>query len=290
MKLRVQNEITTLVSLFGTRHTPGMSFAGQVCVVTGASSGIGKAIALQLASSGARLLLAARSGDELEQAARECREAGGEAAWVAADVSVEADCRRIVDEALKTYGAIDMLVNNAGITMRARFDQITDLSLFERIMRVNYLGSVYCTAYALPHLKMRKGRIVAIASLTGKTGVPMRSAYAASKHAMAGFFDSLRIELAPSGVSVTVIYPGFVTSDIRRRALGPDAQPLAGYAGSEEGDMSAEECARIAIAAAERRKREVVLTAQGKAGVLLKALAPSLVDRIARRVMENRKR
>ena len=129
---------------------------------------------------------------------------------------------RSIRRTVEHYARLDMLVNNAGMTMHANFEDVRDPGIFEKLMRVNYLGSVYCTYYALPYLKHTEGRIIGISSLTGKTGVPTRSGYAASKHAMAGFFDSLRIEAAPSRVSVTMIYPGFVATAVRAQALGVD--------------------------------------------------------------------
>jgi short-subunit dehydrogenase len=151
---------------------------------------------------------------------------------------------------------------------------------------VNYLGSAYLTAYALPYLKQTKGRIVGVSSLAGKNGVPTRSGYAASKHAMAGFFDSLRIELSDSGVSVTMIYPGFVKSEIRERAAGADGKPLGQSLVHESEVMTAETCARIIISAAAKRKREEVMTLRGKLGQWIKLIAPGMVDRVARQIIE----
>jgi NAD(P)-dependent dehydrogenase (short-subunit alcohol dehydrogenase family) len=264
------------------------SFRDSVVIVTGTSSGIGRAIALELARDGARLVLSARGADALESVAEECRVSGGDAVSVAADVGERSDCERLVRRAVESFGRIDMLVNNAGISMRTRFDEITDPDLVERIMRVNFLGSAWCTFYALPELKKSRGRIVAVSSLTGKTGVPMRTGYAASKHAMAGFFDSLRLELTGDGVSVTTVYPGFVTSEIRYRALGADGQPLHDDAQNRGGDMPAEECARITLRAAAKRRREVVMTAQGKIGLWVKLVAPRLVDAMAVRAIRGR--
>lgn len=260
----------------------------DVILITGASSGIGRALALQLAREGAKLGLSARSVEPLERVAAECREAGGEAIAIAGDVGVYDDCVRMVRETVDRFGRLDMLIANAGISMRARFEEITDPTLFERIMRINYFGAVWCTMAALPELKKTQGRIVAISSLTGKTGVPFRTAYSASKHAMAGFFESLRLELAGSGVSVTTIYPGFVTSEIRLRALGADGHPVGADAQNEPDDMSAEECARITLDAAKKRKREVVMTARAKFGLWLKLVAPAVVDRITLNAMKSR--
>ncbi|GLC23497.1 SDR family oxidoreductase [Roseisolibacter agri] len=265
------------------------SFKQNVVVLTGASSGIGRALARQLAEQGAWLALAARSRDELDDAVHEClaagRAVGARAIAVPTDVSDEAQCRALVERTVAEYGRIDTLVNNAGISMWARFDALRDLAGLERIMRVNYLGAVYCTFHALPHLKRTRGRIVGVASLTAKTGVPTRTGYAASKHAMAGFFDSLRIELQDDGVSVTMVYPGFVATGVRRHAVGPDGRPLGESPVQEDAVMSADECARLTLRAAARRKRELVMTARGKVGQWLRLVAPSLTDRIAARAI-----
>lgn len=262
------------------------AFRENAVVLTGASRGIGREMAFQLADQGAWLALAARETGSLEEVAAECRRRGGRAISIPADVGEEAQCAALVARAVEEFGRIDTLINNAGIGMWARFDEVRDLSIFERIMRVNYLGSVYCTWHALPHLKKTRGRIVGVSSLTGKTGVPTRSAYGASKHAMAGLFDSLRIELAGTGVTVTMVYPGFVATEIRERAFGPDGKPLGASPVREAEVMSADTCARLILEAAAGRRRELVMTRRGKLGMWLKVVAPGLVDRIARRAIE----
>ena len=230
-------------------------------------------------------MLAARDLGELEKVAQQCRDAGGHATAVRADVTTERDCAAIMSGAALAYGGIDVLVNNAGATMWARFEEIEDVSILERIMKVNYMGAVYCTKQALPYLRQSRGLLVGIASLTALTGVPTRSGYAASKHAMRGFFDSLRIELMGSGVDVTMVYPGFVDTGIRENSAGPDGKPI-GHVPVRLDMMSVAECARITLAAIEGRKREVVMTARGKMGAWLKLVAPGLVDRMAKRVIE----
>ncbi len=267
----------------------GPVFVGNVVLITGASSGIGAELARQFAAAGARVALSARDVARLERVADECRQRGSDALVVAGDVSIEADCRRIIDETVAHFGRLDTLVNNAGLGASGRFAEITDLSVFDTLMRVNYLGSVWCTAHALPHLARTKGRIVAISSLTGLTGVPKRTAYAATKHAVAGFFDSLRIELRDSGVSVTVIYPGFVVSEITRHALGVDGRPLGTQAWRTlRGTMPTDECGRRILRATARRERDLVMTWRGRIGRLLKLVSPTLVDAMARRVMTSR--
>lgn len=262
---------------------------GKTIVITGASSGIGAELAVALASRGANLVLAARSEESLGQVKQRCEQAGARAITVATDVVDPEACRRMVERAVEAFGGIDILVNNAGTSMWARFEEVTDLSLYERLMRVNYLGAVYCTHHALPHIKARKGLLVAISSLTGKTGVPTRTAYAASKHAMQGFFDSLRVELLDTGVDVLVVSPGFVATDIRARALGPDGKPLQESKRDESrGTMDVHTCVAQIMRAIERRERELVMTARGKLGLFLKLVAPGLVDRMASRLVREK--
>jgi short-subunit dehydrogenase len=258
----------------------------NVVVITGASKGIGAELARQLAARGAKLVLAARNLPELDAVAAQCRASGAKVVTVKADVALDRDCQAVIAGAVLAFGRVDTLVNNAGVSMWARFEDIRDVSVLERIMQVNYMGSVYCTRHALPYLRQSRGRLVGISSLAGRTGVPTRTGYAASKHAMTGFFDSLRIELEGSGVTVTMVYPGFVATGIRENATGPDGMPILVSPVREGAVMSAAECAGRIVRAIGRRDREVVMTARGRMGLWLKLLAPSLVDRIARRAIE----
>jgi len=258
-------------------------FRDKIVVITGASAGIGLEIARQLATDGAALVLAARSAPLLEAAADECRALGARVLHVPTDVAERTQCQALIEQAIAHFGRLDVLINNAGISMHARFDELTDPDAAERIMRINYLGSVWCTYYALPHLKRSRGRIVAVSSLTGINGVPTRTLYAASKHAMKGFFDSLRIELRRDGVSVTVVYPGFVATDIAHRALAADGGLLGERPVDKGAVMSATECARLTLEAAAGRRRELVMTGIARIGILLKAFVPGLVDRVAER-------
>ncbi|MFY2562598.1 SDR family oxidoreductase [Corallococcus terminator] len=264
---------------------------GKSVVVTGASMGIGEELSVALAARGANLVLAARSEDALQRVKQRCEAAGGKAIAVATDVGDPEACRRMVDRAVEAFGGVDVLVNNAGISMDARFEDITDLTLFERLMRINYLGSVYCTHHALPHLKTRRGLLVAVSSLTGKTGVPTRSGYAASKHAMNGFFDSLRVELMGTGVDVTVVCPGFVATNVRANALGKDGKPLQVSAHDEtEGNMDVGTCVSIILKAMDQREREVVMTTKGKVGQYLKLFTPGFLDRIVFKAIQERRK
>jgi short-subunit dehydrogenase len=258
----------------------------KVVAITGASKGIGAELARQLAAKGAKLVLAARSEKELDEVAAECRKLGGSVVTVKADVTIERDCQAIVSGAIVAFGRLDALVNNAGATMWARFEDIDDMSILKRIMDVNYMGAVYCTRHALPCLRQSKGLLVGISSLAGRTGVPTRTGYSAAKHAMTGFFDSLRIELDGSGVAVTMIYPGFVATGIRENATGPDGKPIMVSPVKEGEVMRVEDCVRRIVTAMEHREREVVMTARGKIGLFLKLFAPALIDRMAKRAIE----
>ena len=257
------------------------TYAGKSIVLTGASSGIGRALALALAAQRPRLVLAARDAESLTDVAGECRALGAEVMVVPTDVSDPQAAAFLIETAVSAFGGIDALVNNAGISMIARFDEVTDLSLFESLMRVNYLGGVYLTHHALPHLKERRGQIVVMASLAGLTGVPTRTGYAASKHAVIGFFDSLRIELAGSGVDVTIVAPDFVVSEIHRRSVGADGRPVGQSPMQESKLMTAEECAALTVRAMERRQRMAILSARGRWGRFARLVAPGLIDRIA---------
>jgi NAD(P)-dependent dehydrogenase (short-subunit alcohol dehydrogenase family) len=261
-------------------------FKDKVVVITGASSGIGRELALRLAAQGAKLSLAARDVERLEAAEAECEKRGGQAIAIPTDVAEQAQCESLMRKTVDEFGGIDILVNNAGVSMWAYFDEVTDLGIFEKIIRVNYFGSLYCTYFALPHLKAVHGQIVAVSSLTGKNGVPTRSGYAASKHAMVGFFDTLRIELADDGIAVTMIYPDFVATETRVRAFGPDGKPL-GVSPVREGEiMSVEKCVQLMLPAIQKRKRELVMTTRAKVGQYVKPFAPKLIDNIARRAIE----
>jgi short-subunit dehydrogenase len=261
-------------------------FRENVVIITGASRGIGREVAYQLADQGAWLSLAARDAERLESVAAICRERGGQALVVPTDVCEQNHCKTLIEQTVKEYGRINTLINNAGITMWARFEDIRDLSLLERIMQTNYMGSVYCTHYALPFVKKTQGRIVGVSSLTGKTGVPTRSGYAASKHAMVGFFDTLRIEVTDYGVSVTMIYPGFVATGVRERAIGADGRPLEVSPVREGEVMTVETCARLIVQATAQRRRELIMTTRGKVGQWIRLIAPGLVDHMARKAIE----
>jgi len=255
-------------------------FAGKVIAITGASEGIGAELARQLAGKGVWLSLAARNLEKLEAVAADCRARGAEALAIRCDVAAEADCRHFIEETARKYSSLDILINNAGVSGHARFEEVTDFGWYEDMMRVNYMGSLYCTRYAVPHLKKKRGQLVAISSLAGKVGIPGRSAYSPTKAAQALFFEALRLELQEDGVDITIVYPGVVATNIRLHGYGPDGQPAGKSGLKEDNAMSVEECARQILQATHERKRELVMTLQGRIGLWLKMIAPKLVDRM----------
>ena len=256
----------------------------RVVIITGASDGIGAEMARQLASkegAGVALVLAARSAEQLDAVAAECAAFGAQTLVVPTDVGVQIQCRRLVISALEHFGRIDVLVNNAGRSAHALFEEVEDLSWYEELMRVNLWGAVWCTQAALPALKASTGRIVAVSSLAGLVGVPGRTAYSATKFAMTGFFEALRAEVKGHGVSVTTAYPGVVATAIRHRGFNARGEE-AGVSGLDEaGAMSVQECARLIIVGMDARRREVVMTAKGRLGLFLKLIAPGLVEKMA---------
>jgi short-subunit dehydrogenase len=260
-------------------------FSGKVIAITGASEGIGAELARQVSGKGVWLALAARNLEKLEAVAAECRARGAEAIAIRCDVGVEDECRHFIEETARKYSSLDILVNNAGVSGHALFEEVTDFAWYETMMRVNYMGGLYCSCHALPYLKKRRGQIVAISSLAGKVGIPGRTAYSPTKAAQALFFEALRLELQGSGVDVTIVYPGVVATDIRLHGYGPDGQP-AGKSGLREDDaMSVEECVRQIIGATHARKRELVMTLQGRIGLWLKLAFPAIVDRMVLRAV-----
>jgi short-subunit dehydrogenase len=258
------------------------AFRDQVAIITGASSGIGRALAIRLAGQGANVVLAARRADRLEEVATACRQAGGEALAVPTDVADEAQCKSLVEQAVGKFGRLDLLINNAGLAATALFEDFPDLTLFKHTMDVNFYGAVHCTYYALPHLKQSRGRIVAISSVGGKAPLPYNAPYISSKFAMHGFFDTLRMELMQHGVSVTIICPYWVVTGFHEAQMDRNGVPK-GPRGRDiysKNMMTAERCAEITLQAAEKRRREVLM-GPGRLAAWLNLIAPGLVDWVA---------
>jgi short-subunit dehydrogenase len=260
--------------------------AMKTIVITGASDGIGAEIARQLAAlhrAEVNLVLAARTMDGLQAVAAQCEALGAQTLCVRTDVGLREDCVALVAQALEKFGRMDALINNAGISAQALFEEVAadKLAWYEDVMRVNFWGSVWCTHAALPALMAAKGSIVAVSSLAGLVGVPGRTAYSASKFAQAGFFEALRAEMISHGVSVTTAYPGVVLTQIRQHGLDAQGETLGSSGLKEDGAMTVEVCARLIIDGMISRQREVVMTGKGKLGRWLKLLAPGLVEKMA---------
>lgn len=264
-------------------------FSEKVIVITGASEGIGRALSLALAPQKPKMVLAARNEDRLDELKKEIESLGGQALVTPTDITSEEACKNLIEAAVSTWGGIDVLVNNAGRTMWTTLEDLKDISIIEQLIRVNYLGAAYCTYYALPYLKASKGRIATISSVTGLTGVPTRTAYSASKHALFGFFDSLRIELIGTGVTVTMIAPDFVLSEMHRRAVGSDGTPLDASPMQEDKIMTAEDCAAMIVKAIENRDRLLITSLRGKLGRWMKMIAPGAIDNLALKAIRERK-
>lgn len=256
-------------------------YQDKAVVVTGASSGIGRALALRLADQGAWIALAARDAQRLDALAIECHQRGGKAIAVPTDVTDEAQCKALIERAVTEFGHLDVLINNAGIGATGLLEELPDLTVFKRVMDVNFYGTVYCTYYAVKHLKPTQGRIVNISSLGGKSPLPYNTNYIASKYAVHGFSDSLRMELAQAGVSVTLICPYWVVTEFHERLMDKDGTPRGpkGRAIYSEKTMTADQCAAITLKAARKRKREVLM-GPGWLAVWLRLIAPGLVDKI----------
>lgn len=256
-----------------------MSFKGKTIVITGASSGIGEALANEMASRGANLVLAARQFVTLCEISQNLEKKHGiKAVAVQCDVSKEEDCKVLIHQAINTFKTIDVLINNAGISMRALFKDL-DLVVLKNLMDVNFWGTVYCTKYAMEALLKSKGSIVGVSSIAGFKGLPGRTGYSASKFAMNGFLDSLRVENLKTGVHVMTACPGFTASNIRSTALSNDGTAHGETSMEEEKMMTAEEVAKIITDGIAKRERVLVMTQQGKLTVLLNKLIPGWLDK-----------
>ena len=252
-------------------------FKDKVMVITGASSGIGLASARLFASYGARLALAARSIDKLKTLASEISSDPSKVLCIKTDVSIEEDCKNLIESTVKYFGRIDFLINNAGISMRASFSKV-DLNVIRRLMDVNFWGTVCCTKYALPYLLESKGSVTGVISVAGYAGLPGRTGYATSKFAIRGFLETLRMEHQEDGFHVLVFAPGYTSSNVRNAALLADGSPQGTTPKDESNLMSAEEVAQKLAWGLYRKKREMILTALGYWDVWFYKRFPRLMD------------
>lgn len=255
-------------------------FKDKVVAITGGSEGIGKALVADLISQGAKVGTCGRNHDKLYQLQAEFPSAYLHT--TVTDVSNENDCRRFIESTIKAFGDIDILINNAGVSMRALLKE-TDIEVIRKVMDINFYGTVYCTKYALPSLIKRKGTIVGVSSIAGYRGLPGRSGYSASKFAVQGWLEAIKTELMPDGVHVMWVCPGFTTSNIRNAALNPEGKSHGETPMDEGKMMSAEACAAHILKAIRKKKRTLVLTFTGKRTVFMQKFFPGLADKMAYR-------
>lgn len=253
---------------------------GKVVVITGGSDGIGKALVEHYLHEGAKVATCARNYQKLYQL--QAAHTGKPLFIHATDVSKEIDCKGFINAVIKEFGTIDILINNAGVSMRALVQDV-DLDTIRRVMDINFWGTVYCTKFALDHIIKNKGTIVGVSSIAGYRGLPGRSGYSASKYAVNGWLEALRTELLESGTNVMWVCPGFTSSNIRNAALNSKGESQGESPMDEGAMMSSEECAEHIATAIEKRKRTLVLTFTGKRAVFMNKFFPSLADKLVRK-------
>jgi short-subunit dehydrogenase len=255
-------------------------FQDKVVVITGGSDGIGKALIEKLIPLGAKVATCGRNHDKLYRLQMQYSNVMLHA--VACDVSNEQECRRFIESTIETFGGIDILINNAGISMRSLFND-TQMDTMRKVMEINFFGALYCTRYALDSILERKGMVVGVSSIAGYRGLPGRSGYSASKFALQGWLESLRTELLHSGTQVMWVCPGFTASNIRNAALTAKGSAQGESPLEESKLMTAEECASRIVRGIERRQRTVILTFGGRAEIFLSKFLPGLADRLTYR-------
>lgn len=256
----------------------------KVVVITGGSSGIGNALAFSFGRRGSKIVITGRKKEALDQATKELTKSGIEVIAVVSDVSREEDNRRMAEEAIARFGKIDILINNAGISMRAMFEDV-DLEVVKKVMDINFYGALYATKYCLPEIIRNKGSVVGISSIAGFRGLPARTGYSASKFALQGFLEVLRTEMLYKGVHVLIACPGFTASNIRKSSLTADGSAQGESPRKEEKMMSSEECAEHIYKATRKRKKYLILTIQGKMTVFLNKWFPGWMDKMVYKVM-----
>lgn len=252
-------------------------FTNKVVIITGASSGIGRALAFEFVKLGAKVSLGARRIELLQELKTEIINNGGIALITKTDVSKEEDCKSLVQQTIDNYGRIDLLINNAGISMRAMFID-TEIEVLKRLMDVNFWGTVHCTKYALPYILRNSGVVVGVSSVAGFHGLPGRTGYSASKFAMHGFLESIRIEYLKTDLHVMVIAPGFTASDIRKHALNEKGEEQGETPRKEKKMMAPEKVAKILIRSIRRKKRNKILTFTGQFIALFQRIIPEQID------------
>ncbi|MCG9880370.1 MAG: SDR family oxidoreductase, partial [Bacteroidia bacterium] len=265
-----------------------MSLLGKVIIITGASSGIGEACALLFSEKGAHVVLAARNEAKLKEVCSRIQDKNHSAIMVPCDISIEDECQKLISTAVSHYGKIDVLINNAGISMRALFKD-ADIQVLEKLMATNFWGTVYCTKYALPYLIAQKGSVIGVNSWAGFTGLPARTGYTASKFAMLGFMESLRVENLKTGLHVGSIFPGYTQSNIRKTALNAKAMAQEESPLNESKLMSAEKVAYFVYKMVLNRRKYHVITFAGKLMYWINKIFPTYIDKLVYKVVSKEK-
>ncbi|SNS99967.1 Short-chain dehydrogenase [Ekhidna lutea] len=255
----------------------------KVAIITGGSSGIGKSLTLKYANEGYAVVFTGRNSERMSQVANELGERPHLALEL--DAADKSDNQKMVEETIKHFGRIDVLICNAGISMRALFEEV-ELEVFKQLMDINFYGAIYATKFALPHLLESQGTIIAISSINGWRSTPARTAYSSSKFAMQGFFEALRTEVMTRGVNVLVVCPGFTSSNIRNAALTADGKAQGESPRNEKKMMTSDEVAERTFRAAKKKKRDLILTFEGKMAVFLNKVIPSRLDRMIYNMMK----
>ena len=256
----------------------------KVVIITGGTSGIGKALAFTFGRNGSKIVITGRKAEPLSQTISELEAAGIECLSIQSDVSSEEDAQQMADKTMQHFGGIDILINNAGISMRANFEEL-DLDVIHKVMNINFFGAVNATKYCLPHIIKSKGSVVGISSIAGYRGLPGRVGYSASKFALQGFLEALRTEMLYKDVHVLIACPWFTSSNIRKTALSSDGSVQGESPRNEDHMMSAEECATHIYRATRKRKKILTLTTKGKMTVFLNKLFPGFMDKIVYKSM-----
>ncbi len=251
----------------------------KTVIITGGSSGIGRSSALRYGMNGYNVVFTGRNEERIKETEQLLAEKNIPHVSMKVDAASQKGAQEVIEKAIEAYGSIDTLICNAGITMRALFEDL-DLSVFEKVMDINFMGTIYYVKYALPHILDAKGSIIGISSINGHRGTPARSAYTASKYAMEGFLESLRTEVMHRGVHIMSVSPGFTASNIRNTALTENGDVQGGSPRDEGKMMSSDQVAQAVFKAHQKKKRDIVLTVQGKVAVFLNKWMPTLMDKI----------
>tara|TARA_B110000014_G_scaffold1874_1_gene1364 strand:+ start:2569 stop:3381 length:813 start_codon:yes stop_codon:yes gene_type:complete len=252
----------------------------KVVVITGGSSGAGEALAYKFSNEGFNIVIGGTNIERLKKVQSNIKSIGTNCEFIVHDISIENDVKKMIDMTIKSFGRVDVLICNAGISYRSVFEN-ANLDVFEKLFKINFFGSIYSVKYSIPHLIKSKGSIIAMSSLNGFIATPTRSAYVSSKHAMQGFFDSLRLELLKKDIHVMVASPGYFQSNFRKNTLKSDGNKEGNSSRDEKGMMSSDYIAQKIYNGYKNKKRDLIFTFRGRLAHLIKNWFPKLSDKLA---------